>query len=317
MTRRMRTAVEMGANGLLWTWLGRGSVARLAQAPGLRNSTWFQERAKTYLKLGYWPNLARPSTLAEKLLWLKLHYSHPLHARLTDKLSVRSYIEEHAPEIRLPRLLWSGDDPTALPWAAVPRPSVLKPNHASGYVAFLKRDTDDAHVLAMATRWLQVSYEDTGAGTHYAGIPPRLLVEEFLGTVAADGSLVPPADFKVLVANGRALCVQHFTGRFDGVVRRMYDTQWNLLPITRHGGDGKLPEELIDDVPRPSCLASLVSAAERLAAPFPFVRVDFYVVNDAPYFSEMTFVPSDGRIPIMPRSWDRKLGAQLALPART
>jgi len=316
MMRRIRKALEMGANGRLWTWLGRGSIARLAQAPRFWSSSWFQERAKTFLRLGYWPNLARPSTLAEKLLWLKLHYSHPLHARLTDKLAVRSYVEEHAPEIRLPKLLWNGDDPTALPWAAIPRPSVLKPNHASGYVAFLLHDADDAHVLDMATRWLQVRYEDTGAGSHYEGIPPQLLVEEFLGTIGADGSLVPPADFKVLVANGRALCVQHFTGRFERKVRRMYDTQWNLLPITMHGGDGKLPEALIDDAPRPSCLRDLLFAAERLAAPFPFVRVDFYVVNDAPYFSEMTFVPSDGRIPIMPRSWDRKLGAQLALPAR-
>lgn len=315
MTRRIRTAMKMGANGRLWTWLGRGSVARLARVPTLRNSVWFQERAKAFLRLGYWPNLARPSTLAEKLLWLKLHYMHPLHARLTDKLAVRSYVEEHAPEIRLPRLLWNGDDPTALPWAAIPRPSVLKPNHASGYVAFLLRDADDAHVLDMAARWLLVRYQDKGAGRHYEGIPPRLLVEEFLGTVGADGSLVPPADFKVLVANGRALCVQHFTGRFQQTVRRMYDTQWNLLPITRHGGDGKPPEELHDDVPRPSCLANMVSAAERLAAPFPFVRVDFYVVHDAPYCSEMTFIPSNGHIPIMPRSWDRTLGAQLALPA--
>ena len=316
MTRRLRTALAMGADGRLRAWLGRGIVARLVRARGFRRSPWFLERAKTYLRLGYWPNLRRPSTLAEKLLWLKLHYSHPLHPRLTDKLGVRSYVEEHAPEIRLPRLLWSGDDPTALPWAAIPRPSVLKPNHASGYVAFLTWDSDDARVRDMATRWLQVRYEETGAGTHYEGIPPRLLVEEFLGTVGADGSLVPSADFKVLVANGRTLCVQHFTGRFDRTVRRMYDTDWNLLPITKHGGDGKPPEELRDDVPRPSCLATLLSAAERLAAPFPFVRVDFYVVNDVPYFSEMTFVPGDGRIPIMPRMWDHALGSQLTLPAR-
>ena len=41
-------------------------------------------------------------------------------------------------------------------------------------------------------------------------------------------------------------------------------------------------------------MQDVLQAAEDLSKPFPFVRVDFYIVNDKPIFGELTFTPAAG-----------------------
>ena len=49
---------------------------------------------------------------------------------------------------------------------------------------------------------------------------------------------------------------------------------------------GELPRELL---PKPACLEEMFQIAEQLAKGIPHVRVDLYVINERPYFGEMTF----------------------------
>ena len=48
----------------------------------------------------------------------------------------------------------------------------------------------------------------------------------------------------------------------------------------------------VDKFPRPECLEEMLSYAEILSKPFPFVRVDFYEVDGHVYFGELTFTPT-------------------------
>ena len=48
---------------------------------------------------------------------------------------------------------------------------------------------------------------------------------------------------------------------------------------------------------RPACLEEMVSAAQVLAEPFPFVRVDLYQYHGRPVFGELTFTPAAGILP--------------------
>lgn len=45
---------------------------------------------------------------------------------------------------------------------------------------------------------------------------------------------------------------------------------------------------------KPSCLDEMLAVSERLSSAFPFVRVDFYIVDSRPVFGELTFTPSSG-----------------------
>lgn len=48
--------------------------------------------------------------------------------------------------------------------------------------------------------------------------------------------------------------------------------------------------------------------AEKLAADFPFVRVDLYNINGNIVFGEMTFYPWSGYVKFSPDSFDFELG---------
>ncbi len=59
-----------------------------------------------------------------------------------------------------------------------------------------------------------------------------------------------------------------------------------------------------------------LSKTKILSKDFPFVRVDFFEVNEKLYIGEMTFYPGNGMEPFNPCEWDRKLGNLLKLPKK-
>jgi hypothetical protein len=297
---------------------------RLALAV-VRRGTWLSrsllpteafESLRLFGSLGYWPRLRRPETLAEKLVWLKLHYEHPLHPVVSDKLAVREYAAERAPWMRSPRVLWVGDDPADIPFDELPDTAVLKSTHASGHVLYLTAAADRERVREVAGAWLGVVYGVDKNERQYMRVKPRLFVEEFIGTVDESGARKSPLDYKFLVMNGTAHAVQVFVDRSHHLTRRMFSKEWEPLPIGRHDlslrRGGRRTSEA--PIPRPAGLTQMIDAAERLAAPFPFARVDFYEVHGTVYLGEVTMMPAGGYMPIFPLAWDARLGALLELP---
>lgn len=53
----------------------------------------------------------------------------------------------------------------------------------------------------------------------------------------------------------------------------------------------------------------MLQLAAKMASDFNYCRVDFLMSEKRLIFSEMTFTPNAGRIPIKPKEWDYKLGA--------
>ena len=261
--------------------------------------------------LGYLPAIERPRTFNEKLLWLKLYHRDPAMRRFADKLTARDAACAAVPAIRLPELLGVYERVDDVPFADLPDHTVLKSNHGSGHVRLLSRPYDEAEVRASAERWLTRPYGAETNEWHYAEVPPRLIVERFVGDPAT-----PPVDYKVFVFSGEAVLVQLFSGRFRRLERRMVDTAWREIPVYRGAYPGGPP--IVPDPaelpPKPACLDTMLDQAERLGAPFPFVRADFYVVDDEPVFGELTFFPNGGHVEFRPRTFDVELGARLELP---
>ena len=60
---------------------------------------------------------------------------------------------------------------------------------------------------------------------------------------------------------------------------------------------------------KPARLQEMIALAEKLAAGFPQVRVDFYLLNDGSIkFGEMTFTSGTGMDRFIPQFYDRQLG---------
>ena len=76
------------------------------------------------------------------------------------------------------------------------------------------------------------------------------------------------------------------TGKKTHIIIRLWFMTWNAYP---EFVNSRCP--ISDIIPRPSALEEMISIASRLSEPFPFVRVDLYLINGSPIFGEMTFTP--------------------------
>ena len=152
----------------------------------------------------------------------------------------------------------------------------------------------------------------SGLEMHYKKIPPKVIAEEYIENNG--GNLF---DYKVHCFSGKAMYIQYIGGRAtDTTHEGWFDRDWNLLSFT----DGCYPK-YDSNIPKPKNLHELLSLSEKLASPFSYVRVDFYVLNDGSFkFGEMTFTPasgihnwfSDGDL--KPEEVDLMLGELITLP---
>ena len=195
----------------------------------------------------------------------------------------------------------------SFPFDDLPEVSMLKANHGSGFYRLLRRPFDVEAARELAASWLSRPYGDPEWERHYLPIPRRVYAEAFLG--GPSGEL--PVDYKVMVLNGRAHYVSVFVRQIGRHLRRItFDRDWRVVPLhlpKYFGGPSDVVETALHP-PRPQRLDEMLRAAEALAEDFPFVRVDFYVVDEVIYFGELTFSPSAGYAPYSPVSYDRLVG---------
>jgi len=263
-------------------------------------------------KLGYLPDYRNPRTFNEKAVaWLRSTRDPKLVER-ADKLAVRDHVREVAPWLALPEVYAVSADAAAFPFDALPDVSVLKANHGWSQVRVLRRPFDEAAARTTGAAWLAQRHGDERWEWHFRAIPPRLYAEAYLGD--AEGR--PPVDYKLLVIGGRVAFVQCFIGRGVRLRRVMFDRDWRVLEVYRPRYPGGPPDVVEPALrpPRPACLDAMIAGAETLGAEVPLVRVDLYVVDGAPYFGELTFLPAEGYVPFWPESYDRTLGDAVPWP---
>jgi hypothetical protein len=215
------------------------------------------------------PRLFAPVRYTEKVQWRKLFDLDPAYAVLSDKLAVRGLIAARAgPELLTP-LLWSGDDPDAIPFERLERPYVLKSTHASGHVVIVGPDDpispDELRTRARA--WLDHCYGTQMYEPAYVHIPRRLMIERRV--TRPDGGA--PGEIRLFVFGGR-VAVANTVFVEDGRMRNgaFHTANWRRL-------DWHFSRRLEDrEFPPPPRLDEMIRAAERIGAGFDHVRVDFY-----------------------------------------
>jgi len=197
----------------------------------------------------------------------------------------------------------------------VPERSVLKPNNNSQLVRILQRPFDEADVIALANRWLALdpSADRPIWERHYRRIPPRVFAEAYLGD---DPTRYYIHDHRVFVFHGRAEFV--WMGVYDprgGLHTLQVDRDHRPLAwprATRMGARARVADPSLLP-PRPEAHEAILAAAEAIAAPFDFARVDFYLQHGKVYFGELTFAPSGTFLGFAP-ALDHALGRLLRLP---
>ncbi len=263
-------------------------------------------------RVGYELNLDEPRSFNEKIMWMKLYYQNPLITKCCDKYAVKDYVADViGSQYAVPNIgRW--EDPDDIDFDALPDRFVLKVNWSSGYniICSDKSKLDIAKTRQMLKKWTKPDrnayYQFFNWG--FKHMKPVIYAEEYLEQV--DEQVY---DYKFFVMNGKVRMMFIATDRkgINQLTHDFFDRDFNLLPFT-YGGiryANPLPE-------KPQNYDKMVELAEKLAAPFPFCRVDFYETGPQIYLGEMTFYPGGGILPFDPVSWDYEIGSWLELPEK-
>ncbi len=251
-------------------------------------------------------DLNNPTRYTEKLQYLRLYVypKDPEVSRCAGRAGVRDYLTECGLKDLLVPIYGIYDRFDDIPFDTLPDRFVLKCTHASGWNVLAKDKSSFDKVAAKAKfdKWLKKDYGKMTLERHYSPIKPQIIVEEFLG----DGVHLP-TEYKIHVFNGKAKNLYVVTGRGEDIRYTQLYADWTPFDGSQFNGWKKADQT----PPRPEDFDKMLAYAEKISAPFPFVRADFYEVDGKIYFSEMTFTPAKGTLILDDDSCDYEMGKWL------
>jgi hypothetical protein len=245
-----------------------------------------------------WPDLRRPRLFNEHMLRLKLSpaATEPLRQLVTDKEHVKLYVRATVGEACNVATFAVHRTPEAAIAYSYPIPCAVKPTHLTGEV-ILRADETAVIDPAMLRRWFGERHFPFRREPNYYHLAPKVIVEELIDF----GGGREPDDFKFFCFFGRAQFVQVDEGRLGSTWRRrMYARDWQPLPFTLTRAPGEIR-------PRPANLDTMIEIAERLAAPFDFMRVDLYSDGTRVLVGELTSFPGNCASPFVPFEYNEVL----------
>lgn len=263
-----------------------------------------------YKYCNYYLDLENPKTFNQKLQWLKLNYDDPNMSRCVDKCEFKRYIAEQIGEQYVVPMYGEWEHENHIDFDKLPKQFVLKSNvQSDGRHIIVVRDKSKLDIDKLKTvmsSWLLRKNTLCSSYCHaYHSVQPKILAEQYI-----DGFDDSITDYKFMCFNGKAEMLFVVADRAKNMSVNFYDLDWNLLPFTRKYPNSSYP------LKKPKNFDLMVELANKLAKPFPFVRVDFYESADEKnvYVGELTFYPGGGYETFEPLEWDYKLGEMIKLP---
>lgn len=246
-------------------------------------------------------NLKNPKTFNEKINWLKL-YNFPkndLVIKCTDKYAVREFVRDRGCKDYLNELYGVWESAEEIDWNLLPNKFVLKCNHGSAY-HIICNDKDTFNInqaKKILSKWMKEDFSLFNVEPHYSYISRKIICEKHLG--------IDIIDYKYFCFNGKPEFM--YVAKGFGVAKdeRMsfFDLEGEMTQFKRLDYR-QLEKEYI----LPSTTKEMEKLSKILSRGFPFVRVDFFEIEGKIYFSELTFTPNGGLMPIEPKIYDDKWG---------
>lgn len=263
---------------------------------------------KYYKNLGKFPNWNNPVTFNEKLQWLKLYDRRPIYTQMVDKFEAKKYVANIiGEEYIIPTLgVWEkGED---INFDSLPNQFVLKTTHDSGSIVICKDKNvlDKKSAISTMNKSLKRNFYATTREWPYKNVKPRIIAEQYM----VDESGIELKDYKFFCFNGEPKILKVDFNRFVKHQANYYDLDWNLLPFIEHG----YPSDPNFIIKKPNNLHKMIDIAQKLSQDIPFVRIDFYNINEDIYFGEITFYPYSGVKNFIPKEWNFKIGNLIKLP---
>lgn len=275
-------------------------------------------RLQYLIKTGRQLNLLDPKRYTEKLQWYKLNYRDPLMSECVDKIDVRSYLEKNGFGNILPKVYGTYSSAEEISFELLPRQFVIKNSLGSGnndvIICRNKDLLDVEEVRDRVRRWLEPKRQKKHPGREWVyerEKGSRILIEEYLEPEDSESELI---DYKFFFFNGKTSYMYVIADRRSGI-----DCQLGVFecPEFRKLDVSRVDERAIKaDIQKPPNLNKMIEIGEKLAEPFPHVRVDLYDLGPKKgvRFGELTFFDGSGYFHFDPDDFDYILGAEFCLP---
>lgn len=260
--------------------------------------------------LGYQLNIDNPQTFNEKIQWLKFYYHDPLMIKCADKVAVRDYVKQAIGEKFLVNCIGIYDNPDEIDFSKLPNKFALKVNWGSEQ-NIICRDKSKLNIRIAKhklSKWLKkkqnlyyVNFE-----WQYKDIKPKIICEQY---IEGGNDL---RDYKFFCFNGKYKYLRIISRTKDNKILNagFYDRDLNKMPFVFNN-----ESDFGEEIPQLNDYNKMIDIVEKLAKPFPFVRVDMYEdINKNIYFGELTFTPGNGTKAFSSVEWDYKFGEELKLP---
>lgn len=252
-------------------------------------------------------NLKNPKRFTEKIQYYKLFYKNSKMTICADKYKMREYVEEKGYIEYLPKLIQVVNEFDEIIFSTLPNKYIIKSNNGSGTNIFINDNNtiDKDSIRRQTLSWKKVNTISIGREWAYKNIESKIIIEEFLEPNDEFQKKNGLNDYKVLCFYGVPSYIWVDSNRFKNHTRNFYDLEWNLLNIVSDKPNSKIK------VDKPKNLMQLIEISKSLSSDFPFVRVDFYILNNRIFIGELTFYPWSGCVQFKPDEYDFILGELL------
>lgn len=250
----------------------------------------------------------------EKLQWYILYYDNPEISEITDKRKFKNWVSEKLGSSEYTAHMygfWCNVEELEKDWDNLPEEFVLKSNMSfnGNNIKFItsKSICDFQSLKKDLKAWLDPRNTCLNSySCRFNQSTPCIIAETFL---KQEGHV--PNDYKFYCFDGVPYCVyvatDHFVNGQSAI--SFYNLKWEKINV-QYG------HYLSCDVKKPTQFDRMVQIAKKLSNDFPFVRVDFFEINDKIYLSELTFDSGWGHRKFNPESFDIELGKQFHLPIK-
>lgn len=256
-------------------------------------------------------NLCNPTTLNEKIQWLKLNVHDDFHTVVADKYAAREYWKQFGEDGLIPLLYMTYDWKDLKPENIPDEPCIVKCNSGSGSYEIIrdKNKVNYKELQKKCRKWLSVNYYYRSQEWQYKNIKPCIIIEKLL--LDKNGHI--PNDYKLHYINGELQFIYCSIDREGENYRSIYSPDWKRMDmewVAKEDHKGGLTGS---DIPLPQTFEKMKKIADEVAKSFKYVRVDFYDVDGKLYYGEITLHHGSGFDTFEPQEFDLLYGNKLTL----
>ena len=267
-------------------------------------------------------NLDDPLLFNEKLQWLKIYDRNPKYTVMADKYRVKDYVANRIGSNHVVPTYFAWKDPREIDLDKLPEQFVIKCNHNSGdgmYICKSKSEINYGQMVSKLSKAIKKDYYKTNREWVYKNIPRVVFAEKYLNDSnekkSHENEVGGLIDYKFYCFHGKPRFLYvGFANIIDNVKHdhlSFLSLEWEKVPFSR----ADYPQ--LDEIPsKPRCLENMIQYASQLSQGIPFVRVDFFLVDNNIYFSEFTFTPGAGYGLFSPIEWEKEIGGWIDLPGK-